>query len=107
MRTVNSGHVQFAVTVSSDRNRQLFIIRCTGQLNVWTQVSLEIKQCKSLSLFKQKIKTWIPEVCPCKLCKTYIHHVGYLRSEMLFNVSCILINIILYYTFIHSIQLIY
>ena len=27
--------------------------------NIWTHVSLEIKQCKSLSLFKQKIKTWI------------------------------------------------
>ena len=52
--------------------------------NIWTQVSLEIKQCKSLSLFMQKIMKWIPEVCPCKLCKTYIHHVGYLRSEMLF-----------------------
>ena len=34
MRTVNSGHVQFTVTVSSDRNRQLFFIRCLGQLNV-------------------------------------------------------------------------
>ena len=34
MRTVNSGHVQFTVTVSPDRNCQLFIIRCFGQLNV-------------------------------------------------------------------------
>ena len=33
MRTVNSGHVQFTVIVSSDRIRQLFIIRCIGQLN--------------------------------------------------------------------------
>ena len=32
--TVNSGHVQFTVTVSSARNRQLFIFRCFGQLNV-------------------------------------------------------------------------
>ena len=34
VRTVNSGHVQFTGTVSPDRNRQLFIIRCFGQLNV-------------------------------------------------------------------------
>ena len=34
VRKVNSGHVQFTVTVNSDRNRQLFIIRCFGQLNV-------------------------------------------------------------------------
>ena len=46
--------------------------------NIWSQVSLEIKQCKSLSLFQHKIKTWTPEVCPCKLCKIYIHYVGYL-----------------------------
>ena len=27
--------------------------------NIWTHVLLEIKQCKSLNLFKQNIKKWI------------------------------------------------
>ena len=75
--------------------------------NIWTQVSLEIKQCNSLSLFKQKIKTWTPEVFPCKLCKTYIHNVGYLCSEILFTYPVFLINIILYCITICSIELIY
>ena len=30
----------------------------------------DLKQCKSLELFMSKIKNWIPENCPCKLCKT-------------------------------------
>ena len=71
--------------------------------NIWTHVPLENKQCKSLSLFKQIIKTWIPEVFPCKLCKTYIHHASSLWSEM-FLTSCIFINIIGCYICIYSIQ---
>ena len=57
--------------------------------NIWTQVSLEIKQCKSLSLFKQKIKTWTPEVCPCKLCKTYSQCWLFMKRNT-FYVSCVL-----------------
>ena len=28
----------------------------------------DFKECKYLELFKSKIKNWIPEKCPCKLC---------------------------------------
>ena len=66
--------------------------------NIWTHVSLEIKQCKTLSLYKQNIKTWTPEVCPCKLCKTYIHNVGYYEAKCIY-ISCILIN---YYFILHN-----
>ena len=34
VRTVNSGHAQFTVTVNPDMNHQLFIICCLGQPNV-------------------------------------------------------------------------
>ena len=34
MRTVNSGNVQFTVTVNPDCDHQLFVIRWFGQLNV-------------------------------------------------------------------------
>ena len=27
---------------------------------------------------KSKIKSWTPKNCPCKLCKNYIQHLGYL-----------------------------
>ena len=38
----------------------------------------EIKNSSSLTVFKNKIRNWIPEKCPCKLCQTYIKNVGYI-----------------------------
>ena len=39
---------------------------------VWNSLPSDFKECKSLELFKLKIKNWIPENCPCKLRKTYL-----------------------------------
>ena len=39
----------------------------------WKSLPSDLKECKSLEPFKQKIKNWIPENYPCKLCKTYLH----------------------------------
>ena len=45
---------------------------------VWnTMLPDYLKTCKSLGEFKNRIKSWIPKNCPCKLCKTYIAGVGY------------------------------
>ena len=46
---------------------------------VWNSLPSDLKQCKSLELFKSKIKNWIPENCPCKLCKTYLQRIGYVQ----------------------------
>ena len=35
---------------------------------VWSSLPTDFKECKSLELFKSKIKNWISEKCPCKLC---------------------------------------
>ena len=35
-------------------------------------VNRKQKNSSSLSVFKNKIRKWIPEKCPCKLCQTYI-----------------------------------
>ena len=40
-------------------------------------VSNEYKTIESLADFKAKIKPWVPENCPCRLCKTYIHQIGF------------------------------
>ena len=45
---------------------------------IWEQVPDETKNSGSLSIFKRKIKTWIPNSCPCRLCKTYVPHLGFL-----------------------------
>ena len=32
----------------------------------------------SLNGFKKAIKKWKPVNCPCRLCKMYIHHAGFI-----------------------------
>ena len=44
---------------------------------LWNLVPNEYKTVESLEDFKGKKKTWVPENCPCRLCKTYIHQVGF------------------------------
>ena len=45
---------------------------------IWDMVPKEIKGSESLASFKSKIKKWVPENCPCRICKTYIGQIGYL-----------------------------
>ena len=45
---------------------------------VWnTMLPEKAKQCSGLEEFKSSIKSWIPENCPCELCKTYIQGLGF------------------------------
>ena len=41
-------------------------------------IPTEIKKLVSLNGFKKAIKKWKPVNCPCKLCKTYLHYVGFI-----------------------------
>ena len=45
---------------------------------IWELVPNNIKYSNSLSKFKKLIKSWKPETCPCRLCKTYIAQVGFI-----------------------------
>ena len=44
---------------------------------LWNLVPTEIKDAPSLSIFKEKIKSWYCDNCPHRLCKTYIASVGF------------------------------
>ena len=45
---------------------------------VWNDLLPEkVKQCSSLEEFKISLKSWIPENCPCEICRTYVQGVGY------------------------------
>ena len=46
---------------------------------IWEQVPNEIKESSSLYIFKRKIKMWIPDKCPCRICKIYVQNLGYLN----------------------------
>ena len=45
---------------------------------LWNLVPYEYRTIESLADFKAKIKNWVPENCPCRLCKTYIHQIGFI-----------------------------
>ena len=38
-----------------------------------------IKSSESVDIFESKMKKWVPGTCPCRLCKTYVNHVGFLN----------------------------
>ena len=45
---------------------------------IWDLVLNEIKESKSVNAFKFKIKRWVPEGCPCRICKIYHTQVGFM-----------------------------
>ena len=46
--------------------------------NIWNAIPAEIKDSSGLHIFKKHINKWIPEPCPCSLCKTYISNLGFI-----------------------------
>ena len=43
---------------------------------IWNTIPNEIKASNSLKEYANEIKFWIPNECPCKLCRTYIKDVN-------------------------------
>ena len=44
----------------------------------WQLIPPPIKESTSLQEFKNKIRKWTPEGCTCRLCKVFIHNLGYI-----------------------------
>ena len=44
---------------------------------IWGIVLCKIKNAKSLDVFKEKVKLWTTDICPCRPCKRYIGNVGF------------------------------
>ena len=69
----------FAFQVEEDTYRKIWrrntFLPC---LKLWNLVSNEYKTIELLADFKAKIKTWVPENCPCRLCKTYIQQASFI-----------------------------
>ena len=45
---------------------------------IWDLVPNEIKESEPLNAFKFKIKRWVPEGCPRRICKIYLGQVGFI-----------------------------
>ena len=52
-------------------------LRFRGQKK-WQLLPISIKESNSLLEFKSKIKNWRPEGCTCRLCKEFIHDLGFI-----------------------------
>ena len=46
---------------------------------LWNMIPVNIKSSESLNVFKSKIKYWIPNYCPCQICKTDIGQVAFVN----------------------------
>ena len=58
------------------------ILRFLGH-KIWNIIPRTIKEASSFTIFKNKIKNWIPEDCPCRLCKDYVQGLGYVVSNLI------------------------
>ena len=45
---------------------------------LWNLIPDNIKSEPTLELFKKKIRKWKCEPCPCRMCKTYLQHIGFI-----------------------------
>ena len=45
---------------------------------IWNIVPQNIRESSSINEFKSLIKFWKPDTCPCRLCKNYIAHLGFI-----------------------------
>ena len=46
---------------------------------IWKLAPEEINNASSLLVFKSRIKTWITDNCPCRLCKTFVKDLGFIE----------------------------
>ena len=46
---------------------------------IWEMLPVDLKNSDSLDSFKSGIKKWRPQECPFRLCKRYIHRVGFIQ----------------------------
>ena len=46
---------------------------------IWELIPDNVEHAKSLSAFKNALRTLNIDKCPCKLCRDYIHGVGYIN----------------------------
>ena len=65
LQTENTCLLKYRLDATPDHASQL-----------WQQVFLDIHEAASLALFKNCIKNWKCEDCPCRSCKLFIQNVG-------------------------------
>ena len=70
-RTVYFGTESISESISSESISSL-------APKIWELILSDIRSANSLGIFKEKIKFWTTDKCPCRPCKTYIGNVGFI-----------------------------
>ena len=73
LRSGSQFHQPFANTAWNGRETVSYL----GP-NIWNMVPEEMKQKSSLFAFKREIKQWVPNNCPCRICKNYLPNIGFI-----------------------------
>ena len=68
----------FVIPQVKSVNRGLESIRLLGP-KIWKTCELFKKSKELVDSFNTAIKRWKPELCPGRLCKTYLQNIGYLQ----------------------------
>ena len=77
--TYNVANDKFSRPNVRTENMGKLSMRSFGPI-VWnTMVPDKIKSSPNINVFKDSIKSWIPENCNCNLCKDWVDGVGYVN----------------------------
>ena len=81
---------QFRNNISNTRNNHEFFVPRAKTVSygsesikhlgpkIWNTLPNVLKDSCTLNEFKEKVKTWVPVDCPCKLCRVYVPNLGYI-----------------------------
>ena len=67
----------FTLLIVRTENYGIGSIRYSGP-KIWEIILANIKEVDTIERFKSGIKKCKPESCPCRLCKAYLHQIGYM-----------------------------
>ena len=56
-------------------------------LKTWSIVPDKTNESASLEIFRQKVKLWEPDSCPCRISKKYITNVGFVNLSWIITKS--------------------
>ena len=46
---------------------------------IWNLIPEELKNITSLNIFKKEIRRWKPKNYPCRICRNYVHNLGFVE----------------------------
>ena len=46
---------------------------------IWELLPDSLKNASNLTTFKNQIKKWAPEKCPCRICRRYVQGIGFVN----------------------------